>query len=179
MHCIKTVNIEYEYGITRIFILASIVFFVSFCLSYCLASFNYVQPHRADHLLYFFIALFFIYPIHKLFHILPLVLLRKKLTFNIGIKFLFIPVLHISFTSIIKRNEYLFALLFPNFLLNTALLFFAFTLKEYAHYFCLLFAYHLALCVMDLMLARNILKAPKNALIEETSKGYEILVPTW
>ena len=179
MHCIKTVNIEYEYGNTRIFILASILFFVSFCLSYCFTSLNYLQPHRSTGLLYFFIAVFVIYPIHKVFHIFPLWILRKKMVFNFRIKFIFVPVLHTKYTSLIKRNEYLFALLLPTFLLNGIFLFAAFTWQEYAHYFCLLFAYHCAICMIDLMLARTILEAPRNALIEETEKGYEILVSSW
>lgn len=179
MHCIKTVNIEREYGNTRIFILASILFFVSFCLSYCLTSYNYLQPHRSEGLLYFLITTVFIYPLHKAFHILPLWIIQKNMVFDVRIKFIFVPVLHTTYTSLIKRNEYLFALLLPTFILNAALLFAAFTWKEYAHYFCLLFAYHCAICMIDLMLARNILKAPRNALIEETEKGYEILVPTW
>lgn len=179
MHCIKTVNIEYEYGNTRIFILASILFFVTFCLSYCLTSFNYLQPHRSEGLLYFLIAVVFIYPIHKGFHILPLWILQKKMVFDFRIKFIFVPVLHTTFTTLIRRNEYLFALLLPTFIINIAFLFAAFMWKEYAHYFCLLFAYHSSICMIDLMLVRTIIKAPRNALIEETEKGYEILVPTW
>ena len=101
------------------------------------------------------------------------------MVFDFRIKFTFVPVLHTAFTSLIKRNEYLFALLLPTLLLNAIFLFAAFTWKEYAHYFCLLFAYHSAICMIDLMLARTIIKAPRNALIEETEKGYEILVPSW
>ena len=179
MHCIKTVNIEYEYGTTRIFILASILFFVMFCLSYCLTSFDYPQPHRSDGLMYFLVSIFFVYPIHKLIHILPLLIFQKKIQFDLRIKFIFIPVLHTTIPTVIKRNQYLFALLLPTFVLNTAFLFAAFTWKEYAHYFCLLFALHCAICLIDLMLFRTIFRAPPTALIEETEKGYEILVPTW
>lgn len=179
MHCIKTVNIEYEYGTTRIFILASILFFVSFCLSYCVTSFNYMQTHTSDGLLYFILTFIFIYPLHKAFHVLPLWLLQKKMVFDFRIKFTFVPVLHTAFTSLIKRNEYLFALLLPTVLLNFGFLAAAFIWTEYAHYFCLLFAHHAAICLIDLMLVRTIIKAPKNALIEETEKGYEILVPIW
>ena len=34
MHCIKTINIEHEYGTTRFLLLAILTFIIVFCFSY-------------------------------------------------------------------------------------------------------------------------------------------------
>lgn len=178
MHCVKTVNVEYKYGNTRIFLLATITFFVVFCLSYVLTSYKYPSPHKSDYLPLFMFTVFLIYPIHKLIHIFPLITRLKNMKFNIRLKFHFIPVLHVSFLTLINKNLYMFALALPAIFLNTLLLVSAFILPEYAHYFCLLLAYHCSICLIDILFLLNIFKSPKSSLIEETDKGYEILVPT-
>lgn len=178
MHCVKTVNVEYKYGYTRIFLLASITFFVVFCLSYVLTSYEYPLPHKSDYLPLFFLVLFIIYPLHKFIHILPLVSHRRNMQFSIRIKFMFIPVLHVSLLSLVNKKLYTIALALPTITLNILFLLGAFIFQEYAHYFCLLLAYHSSMCVNDVLFLINIFNSPKGSLIEETDKGYEILVPT-
>lgn len=177
MHCLKTVNIEYDYGTTRIYIFASMIFIVTFCLSYCFTSFNFYGAYTDDYFLIFTIALLFVYPVHKSLHLIPLLILKKKVRTQIRFKFGGIPVIHMIIDDLITRNQYIFALVLPMIIINSALLFAAFTWQQYAHYLCILFAYHCAICLLDVLLIRTIIKAPSTAVIEETEKGYEILVP--
>ena len=62
-------------------------------------------------------------------------------------------------------------------MLNSGLIVGGLYIPEYAHYFSLLLAFHCSICIMDILYVKNLVSAPKDAIIEETPRGYEILVP--
>lgn len=176
MHCVKTINIERDYGSTRFFLLTSIVFFVTFCLSYISTSYNYPSFHRANYLPLFLLSLFLLYPMHKFFHIILFVISRKPVQLKIVRKYYMMPVIHAEILDIVSKQLYSWALALPFLCLNSFFIYGAFTWPEYAHYFSILLALHCSICLVDLLFLRQILSAPKHAYIEETPKGYEILI---
>ena len=177
MHCIKTINIERDFGSTRFFLLATIVFFVVFTLTYISTSYQYPTFHRSDYLVLFLFSLLLLYPLHKFIHILLFIIYQIPMRFKLKNKFFIIPVIHVRLLEIVSKRLYTIALLLPFVCLNSGFIYAAFAFPVYAHYFSLLLALHCSICLVDLLFWKEISSAPKNAYIEETPKGYEILVP--
>ena len=177
MNCIKTINAEYEYGTTRFLLLASLTFTIVFCLSYVFTNFNNQNPNSDANFLYFLFALFWIYPVHKLIHYIALFSYKKSISYKFKIKFTFVPILYMRIKEPIPKKRYLVTLIAPFIILNPILLTGAFIWLASSHYFCLLLAFHCSICLLDLLYIKDIWRAPKNAIIEETPRGYEILVP--
>lgn len=176
MHCWKVINIKQEYGTIRLTLLACITFVLVFSISY--VSFR-VHPlvYTDDYIWLFFIAIFLTYPVHKFIHYLSLLKDRKTVKFKVKLEYLFIPIFHLRIKKLVSKKRYIFTLLSPFFIINGLLIWFALSFPQYTHYACLLLAYHTSMTIPDLLCAGHLFKAPKNAFIEETPKGYEILVP--
>lgn len=119
-----------------------------------------------------------IYPAHKLLHFMPLFSYRKSLRFSIEKQYSFLPVLSMRIHEPILKSRYVFALLVPFILLNLVLIIGAIMFPPFRHYFSILLAYHCGLCLIDLLYVKHLIHSPKTALIEETDKGFEILVPS-
>ena len=177
MNCIKTINIEYEYGTTRFLLLGVLTFIIVFCLSYIFTNLNYHRPHSDAHFLYFLVALLLLYPTHKAIHYISLFRYKKSLSYKFKIKFTFVPILNMRIKEPIPKNRYLVALSTPFIVLNPILLIGAIIWPVFSHYFCLLLAFHCSICLLDLLYIKGIWRAPKRAVIEETPRGYEVLVP--
>ncbi|MFJ5767923.1 DUF3267 domain-containing protein [Lysinibacillus sp. NPDC093210] len=177
MHCWKILNLEHHYGTTRIVIMGVIVFLTVFSVSY--VTFNlFNDEYYTDHLFWLFvIAVLALYPIHKCIHFLALYDLRQHLKLRIKKQFYFIPVLHMRIREPLSKNRYIFALLAPFIVLNTSIVTATWLLPAYTHYGTLLLAYHCSLCLIDILYVKYLLNSPKDAQVEETPKGYEILVP--
>lgn len=176
MHCIKTINIERDYGSTRFFLLASIVFFVVFCLSYITFSYFYDEFHRSDYLLLFLFSLLLLYPLHKFFHIIIFIIFRKPIKYKLKKNFFILPVIHARLLEVVSKRLYCVALILPFICLNSIFIAGAILFPAFAHFFSIFLALHCSMCLIDLLFLKQILAAPKNAFIEETPKGYEILV---
>lgn len=177
MHCWKTINIKHEYGTTRLTLWASIIFILVFSFAYII--FGYLDPmlYTDDYFWLFFLIFIALYPIHKLVHFLGLIKFRKKVHLKIKIDYLFIPIINLRLKEMVPKKLYIFVLLLPFLLINSILIFVAYSLPYYTHYASILLAYHCSMCLMDILYIKHLIVAPRNAIIEETPKGYEILVP--
>ncbi len=101
---------------------------------------------------------------------------RSRLRFSIEKHFNIIPVLAMRIHEPILKSRYIVALIVPFMALNSILIVGAIIFPTFRHYFAILLAYHCGLCVMDLLYVKHLIRSPKQALIEETDKGFEILI---
>ena len=177
MHCWKILNIQHQYGTTRIILLSVSIFLSVFSISYVLLNLTHDKYFTDRFLWLFVIAVLALYPVHKFVHFLALYDLRQHLTLRVRVRFHFIPVLHMRLREPISKNRYIVALLTPFIVLNVLILLGTLMLPSYTHYGTLLLAYHSGLCLIDILYVKYLWKSPKDAQIEETPKGYEILVP--
>lgn len=177
MHCLKIINVSRDYGNARIFILSAITFFISFCFSYVFLSYNQTKPFTDHGINLFLIGIFFIYPFHKFLHYLFLVDYTKSMKIKIRKKYLMIPSIHIKVKRLVPKYRYLSSLLAPFLLLNGVFLYLAILFPNLTHYFCIYFAINCSICLIDLLFVKDIFTAPHHSFIEETPKGYEVLVP--
>ncbi|MER1985617.1 MAG: DUF3267 domain-containing protein [Solibacillus sp.] len=178
MHCWKTINVQYEYGTTRLFLLSAICFILVFCFSYIGLSFNYAETHHDQHFMMTILITPFIYPLHKALHFMMLVDYRKSIAFRLKIRHHFVPVVHMRLLRTIPKWRYVIVLLMPFILLNSVLIILGIYVQHLAHYISFFLAFHTSICLIDLLYVKHLLHAPKNAVVEETPRGYEILVPT-
>jgi len=178
LHCWKTINIKKEYGSTWLTIMAISLFVIVFSVSFIV--FGHIHPslYRDDYFWIFAVCFVLLYPIHKLLHYFSLFEYRKSVKLRMKIDYKFIPIIKMRIKSIIPKNRYVFTLSAPFIIINGLLIFLAATYEQYAHYTCFLLAYHCSICFIDFLFIKNLMHAPKNAVIEETPKGCEILVPS-
>lgn len=175
MNCWKTINISKQYGSKRLFFLSSLTMLFSFIILYVPVTYLTISPPKSN---YFFVLLFslcLMYPLHKLFHYLPIAHLGNRVKKSIEYGG-FLPIICIRVHEPIKKWTFLSALFFP-FIAIGLIILIGFTLfPNYSHYFTILLAYHIGLCVSDFICAKNVLFAPRHSYIEENDDGFEILV---
>lgn len=177
MHCWKTINVKKQYGFDRIFLLSSLLVVAVFSLFYVLLEIIHDNRLSDERFAVFTLAFLLLYPLHKGIHCLPLLRYRNRVHFSVKKQFRFMPIFSIRIKEPVPKARFLFALLAPLIVINSALIAGAFLLPEFGHYFTMLLAYHSGLCLIDLLYIKNLARSPKKALIEETETGYEILVP--
>ena len=177
MHCWKVIQLQREYGLPRLVIWSVIVFIIVFCFSYVLFSYNHPLPHKDDYFWVNIVIVPLIYPIHKYVHYFSLFGYQKSISHRLVLKYQFFPIIRMRLKDLIPKRRYIIALLAPFVLLNSLFIALCIYFPEYAHYASFSLAYHCAICLLDILYVKNLFYAPKNAIIEETPKGYEILVP--
>lgn len=179
MNCWKTINFTKQYGSQRLFILSSLTMLSTFILAYVPATYLFVPESFYDNYFIFFAAgLWFIYPLHKLLHYLPIAhlgkIIKKHITFRYGL----MPVINIRITEPISKWLFLTAALAPTLVINSLLLAACFIYPHYVHYLIILFAYHAGISFSDMVCVKNVLTAPNHSYIEENEDGFEILLHT-
>lgn len=177
MHCWKTINVQKQYGHDRIFLFSMIFVFAVFSCFYI--SINVFRHGPISDALFplFLTGVLIIYPLHKLLHFIPVAGQRHHLRYSVIKRFGFIPTLNMRIHEPIMKSRYMVSLILPFIIINSALIVGAIMFPSYRHYFTILLAYHCGLCLIDLLYFKHLLKTPKKALIEETEKGFEILIP--
>jgi hypothetical protein len=177
MTCWRTINLSRDYGFHRIVLMSIITMFFTFVLFYIPLNLMHPKAHlNEDGILFFALGLLLVFPIHKLLHGLPLFILRKKFRLTITSYILFMPVLTIRLKETLTKSTIIAALSSPFFLITALMLLGSFMFPGYIHYFSIIAAINLGLCVPDLICLRHFLQAPKTSQIEEVEDGYSILI---
>ncbi|KUP09156.1 hypothetical protein Q73_03520 [Bacillus coahuilensis m2-6] len=178
MHCLKSVNIYKYYGFHRIFLLSLIVSFLVFSVIYVPLVLAFSSTLYDSHFILFVLGWIALYPLHKMVHLLPLLPVFKFVKIDAHIQFGFIPFFSIRIKEPIAKNLFICSLFSPFIVINTVLLLMCLAFPHYVHYIAILLAYHVGMCSSDFLYMKHILSTPKNAKIEDTNKGCEILVST-
>jgi hypothetical protein len=76
----------------------------------------------------------------------------------------------------IKKWLFLTASLMPFVIINPLLIFACYLFPHYVHYLTIILAFHVGMCVSDMISVKNVLFAPKGSFIEENDDGIEILI---
>lgn len=176
MHCWKTYNVNKKYHFYRYFIISSFVALLIFILTY--APMQLVTSAKvSDNYFIIFVCLFIlIYPVHKIFHTLPILPYYKDIKLEIDFYFFILPIININVKRALPITHYIFALLCPFFVINSLLVIAIVLLPQYSHYITILLAYHTGICAVDFKIAKSLISSPSGSLIEESENGYEILV---
>lgn len=177
MHCWKTINLKKQYGLDRLYIMSALIALGVFMSFYIVLNILYSDPLSDQNFLLFICAILAVYPLHKLCHFLPLVGCRKCLKLIVRKQLKVLPKISLHISEPVSKIRFIMTLAAPFMLINTTIVCLSLLMPVYSHYFAMLLAYHSGLCLTDLIYMRNLAHSPKDALIEETDTGFEILVP--
>lgn len=177
MNCWKTINITRQYGTQRIVTLSFITMILAFILLYVPVTYFFVpQSFYDNYFLIFLVSLVFMYPVHKFLHYLPLFYLRSKVTMSLVLKYGFYPIVNVTVKEPISKKAFLLSVFTPMFAISALLIFSAYFLPNYIHYFTMLAAFNIGLSVPDFIRGFKVISAPKCAFIEENDEGFQILI---
>ncbi|MBU8880012.1 DUF3267 domain-containing protein [Bacillus sp. FJAT-29790] len=177
MNCWKTVNFTKQYGSQRLFIMSSLTTLLTFIFIYVPAQYLFEATTFYDnYFLLFVVSLWLMYPIHKFFHYLPIAHHSRKVKKSVTFKYGIFPIIQIRVHEPMSKWLFMFALFTPFLVINSILLWACFIFPHYVHYFTILLAFHVGLCLPDLIWAKNVLSAPNRSYIEESEDGIEILL---
>lgn len=178
MQCWKSININKHSDNQKKLLLSLLTMLLSFITLYPLLSLKIRENTLYDdNLLLFVCGVIFIYPLHKLLHLVPLFFFKRGLNIKMEYDSLIHPVV-IKLIDPVSKRTFLFALTTPFIILTSVIIGCLFTFTEYAHYFTILLSIHIGLCVSDFITLKNILQCPSNSFIEENDEGIKILIET-
>jgi hypothetical protein len=176
MNCWKTINLSKDYGFHRLFFLSIITSVFAFILLFLFLQFIFSTNKLEDTgLFYFIICAALLFPIHQIIHIIVLGMLRKKIQFQTKKKW-FIPIIRVKHCQLLSKNVAILTIFSPLFLVTSILLVLSTNYPSYIHYFSILAAVNIGICVTDLLYGYQFLKAPKQCYMEEVNGGYDILI---
>ncbi|MFS0655004.1 DUF3267 domain-containing protein [Bacillus sp. 179-C3.3 HS] len=166
MNCWKTINLERDYGYTRMMISAISLTILFFILAFL--SFQLTHPHTrlSSHNAPLFVVLLFVtLLVHRVVHLIPVMKSKKKM-------------------MLFKRNCWqhvpkkvmLYSLLSPFCVITPMYLVLGIMFPMYAHYFIIISSIHAGYCLPDFLFARKLLKAPKSCIINQAQDEFDILI---
>ncbi|MFE8696277.1 DUF3267 domain-containing protein [Cytobacillus sp. FJAT-53684] len=177
MNCWKTINYNKHYGSHRLFFMSSLTMLLTFIIIYGpVQHLAGTTSFHDNYFLLFIMSLWIMYPLHKLFHYLPIAHLGEKVSKLVTIKYGLFPIIQTKVCEPIAKWLFVIALFTPFVVINSILVWACFLFPHYVHYFTILLAFHVGICFSDLVRAKNVLSAPNHSYIEENEDGLEILL---
>lgn len=177
MNCWKTINLSKEYGTHRIYLVSLLTGLLSFIFLYLAFSMIHQPETFKDHgLLPLLLGTAAIPALHKLTHIVPLLLIKKRVKINWKRSFRFFPSLSFLTKSKMSKPTSLIILLAPTFFLTLPGVVASYFFGEYFAYFLIVTAFNIGYSSTDFLYIYQMLKAPKRCVVENAKDGYDILV---
>lgn len=176
VNCWKTIDISRDYGSQRIIIISVISMLLSFIILYLPLSILFPKAYlHDDGILLLILSLIFTPTIHKLFHILPLVLFRIKIKLDMKRYFVF-PNVTYSICQTVGKKLSILSLVAPTVLITLPSILLCFIYPSYMHYFSIVAAFNIGLSLIDYIYLFMCLKAPRKCFIENYEGGFDILI---
>lgn len=178
VNCWKTINMSKQYGFQRMAFLSIITMLFTFIFLYVPITYFFIPASAFydKHFHFFIFGIILLYPLHKMMHYLPIAHLGAKVRKRIEWKYGIYPIIHIRVSEPISKPLFLLSLFFPFIIISFFFVCLCLLLPNYIHYFTILSAFHVGICVPDFIYGKNIVRAPKQCFIEENDEGFEILI---
>ncbi|WP_186579168.1 DUF3267 domain-containing protein [Aquibacillus kalidii] len=177
MNCWKTINVTRQVGINRIYLFSLIMLLLSFIFLYLPFSIIHQSHDIRDHGMFPLIIGLILLPLaHKLMHILPLLLVNRRIKFKCSMKNSFIPNISLLSRAKMSKNMVCFVLLAPTLFLTIPGLISSYLFADYYVYFLIFTSFNIGLSFTDFLYTKHLLEAPKKCIIENAGDGYDILV---
>ncbi|WP_077623136.1 DUF3267 domain-containing protein [Sediminibacillus massiliensis] len=177
MNCWKTINLNRQFGLNRIYLLSLLVGMLSFIFLFLVFSMVHQTGNVQDHgLLPLLIGLLVLPTVHKLMHILPLILTNKRVKIKWKINNRIFPTFSFRTKSRMSKQTSLFILLAPAVLITVPGIISSYLFIDYYVYFLIFSSVNLGLSFTDFLYANQVVRAPRKCLIENAKDGYDILI---
>ncbi len=177
MNCWKSINITKEFGSNRVYLMSLLTGLLSFLLLYIPFSMIHGTHSMKDHgFLPLLIVLFFLPSMHRLMHIVPLVLFYKRLKVKFRFRGRMVPTFSYQCKSKLSKQTSIVMALAPTLLMTLPALFMACVFPNYYAYFVLFAAMNIGLSFTDYLYLNQFARAPRRCIIENAKEGYDILI---
>jgi hypothetical protein len=176
MNCLKTVNINKDYGLQRIIIFSILISFSYFVLFYVSFSLLFPNAHlKTSQLWHLVSGLLLVFPIHKVLHCLPIWLSGKKASLQVRLEVNNFPMLYCKLPSVLPRNVSLITAALPTILVTFGSIIGSLVYPEYIYVFAIYSSLNIALSTIDVIYFVHLWKAPRCAFLEDNPKIFHIL----
>ncbi|TDM07472.1 DUF3267 domain-containing protein [Macrococcus lamae] len=176
LSCTKNFNIKTTYGIQRIIFISAIVSTVIFLISFEIFI-SFVRGQFSDaNFLYFLCALFLLYPVHKLLHLLAFIGDTKSFVIQKITRNSWPPLINVRVNHPVSKFHFIIALLLPFVIITTLTIAAAIVMPEYGHYFLFLCSVNVGISFIDFIYLKYIFNTPRGTFIEERRYGLELLI---
>ncbi|MFG6116261.1 DUF3267 domain-containing protein [Halobacillus sp. MO56] len=177
MNCWKTVNITKDFGNNRIYLTSFLTGLLAFLILYLPFSLLHLTHDVKDHgLLPLLVILFFLPSLHRMMHILPLVLANKRVRVKWKFRRRLIPTFDYRCQSKLSKKTSIFMALAPTLFITLPGLAMSYVFPGYFAYFVLFSAVNIGLSFTDYLYLNQFIRAPRRCVIENAKDGYDILI---
>lgn len=177
MNCWKSVNLVKEFGYNRLFLVSFLIGLLTFIVLYVPASIIHGTSHvKESGFLPFVIALLLLPTLHSLTHILPLIIMNKRVKVIYKTKKWIVPVFSYNTKYHLTKKASLIVAIAPTIFLTVPSMTASYISKDYYVYYLLFTAVHIGISFLDLLYINHIIKAPKKAFIENRNDEFDILI---
>lgn len=172
----KSINMDLQFKERQLLVVSIIISIFTFIILYVPFSFTFNVEKLSDQFFPLFVMAFLsIYPLHKLFHLLLLVILKESFSLSCQNYIFIFFRFQIKVTNPVYKWKYVAALILPFIIISGIFIFLLFLFPEFGHFTTLLLSYHTGICSFDFICLKALINSPKKSLIEENDEGYEIL----
>ncbi|MBN8233637.1 DUF3267 domain-containing protein [Halobacillus kuroshimensis] len=177
MNCWKSVNINKEFGLNRVYIMSILTGLLSFLILYLPFSMIHATHDMNDHgFIPLLVILFFLPSIHRLMHMLPLMLSYKRLRVHFKFRKRCVPTFSYQCKTRLSKPMSMTMALAPTFLITVPTLVMSYVFPNYFAYLVLFASVNIGLSFSDFLYVSHFAKAPKKCIIENAKDGYDILI---
>ncbi|WP_077324980.1 DUF3267 domain-containing protein [Virgibacillus siamensis] len=177
MNCWKSININKEFGLNRLYLLSFLISLAAFIFLYMPFSMIHGETANKDFgIIPLIIALFSLPTIHSLMHILPLIMMNKRAKLIFKRKNKWFPIVTYYTKKHLTKKASIVVAMAPTLLLTIPGLMGSFLFADYYVYFLVFTAVHIGFTFTDFLYVINILQAPKHSYIENSNDEISILI---
>ncbi|GGM25506.1 putative membrane protein YhaJ [Paraliobacillus quinghaiensis] len=177
MNCWKTVNVQREIGINRIYLISFLVGLLSFILLYLPFSIVHQTSNVKDHGIFpLLIGLLLLPVVHKFVHFIPLLLTNRTFKFNCRLHKKTFPIIKVLLRAKMSKRTSIITLLAPTIFLTIPGLVASYFFGEYFVYFLIISAVNIGLSYTDFIYTGQFIRAPRKCIVVNDGTGYDILI---
>lgn len=177
MNCWKTINVNKEMGVGRIYFVSFFIGLLTFMFLF--VTFSIYHHHASQNskgFLPFLILLISLPTIHSVTHILPCIYLPKKTGVITKLKGRVFPMFYFFTKSHLSKRTSILIALTPLILLTVPGLMITYLFKDFYMYAAILTACHIGLSFKDYLCLIHLFRAPKSAYVSNQSNELDILI---
>ncbi|CQR47046.1 hypothetical protein BN1058_01335 [Paraliobacillus sp. PM-2] len=177
MNCWKSVNVQREVGINRIYILSFLIGFLSFIFLFIPFSIIHQTSNMKDHGIFPLILSLILLPfVHKLAHFIPLLLTNRTFKLKCRINKRKFPIISLLSTVKMSKRTSIITLLAPTIIITMPCLIASYLFPNYFAYFVIFASVNIGLSSTDFLYMNRFLRAPRKCIVENDGSGYDILI---
>ncbi|WP_236687185.1 DUF3267 domain-containing protein [Ornithinibacillus californiensis] len=176
MNCWKSININKQYGKRWVNLISCFTALVTFILLYVPFSMLHQGNTVSDSgITLFLIAIILLPTLHSLLHILPLIMINRRINLIINRKKA-LPIFTFHTDAHIKKYAYILSALAPTIVITVPGILASILFPSIHVYFLLITSLNIGLSFLDFLIIRHILRAPKHSFVEKDEEGFDILL---